>query len=144
MSQELSLVIFTDGGSRGNPGPAALGVFVQDQTGVMVHEISQSLGVATNNEAEYDAIIASLAWLKEFSQTNIVTQVAWKLDSKLVVEQLNRHWKIKEDRLRQKATTAWKILDELAFSYTISHVLRHLNTEADRLVNQALDAQMGS
>lgn len=141
MSESLSLTIFTDGGSRSNPGPAAIGVTIHDQNNVIVHEISEYLGIATNNEAEYDAILVSLTWLKEFVTTHKVNNVTWKLDSKLVVEQISRHWKIKEDRLRQKAVAAWKILDELSFPYQMQHVLRHLNKRADELVNQALDAQ---
>lgn len=142
MSQELHLTIFTDGGSRSNPGPAAIGVTVVDQNGEVVHELSQYLGIATNNEAEYDAFLASAQWLAEFCQTTSVSSVTWKLDSKLVVEQLSKNWKIKEDRLRQKAIAAWQVLDGLSFPYQIQHVLRHLNKRADELVNQALDAQV--
>lgn len=138
----VTLFIFTDGGSRGNPGPAGIGVFVTNQANEVVYELGSYLGVSTNNEAEYEAILASLTWLVAQKNTLQPERIVWQLDSKLVVEQLNRNWKIKEERLRQKAEKCWLLLDSLKTPYTISHVLREKNQEADRLVNQALDAQV--
>lgn len=135
------LFIFTDGGSRGNPGAAAIGVFVTDENGAVIFEHGQYLGISTNNEAEYEAFLASLTWLHSYLKTQAADQVVWQLDSKLVVEQLNKNWKIKEDRLRSKAQNCWQLLEALQVPYTITHVRRELNKEADRLVNQALDAQ---
>lgn len=133
--------IFTDGGSRGNPGPAAVGVFVSDEAGTVVYEQASYLGISTNNEAEYEAFLASLKWLQALTPDRRPNKVIWQLDSKLVVEQLNRNWKIKEDRLRQKAQNCWQLLEMLAIPYSIVHVVREKNKDADRLVNQALDAQ---
>lgn len=137
-----NLFIFTDGGSRGNPGPAALGVYVSDDQGQVIFEEGRYLGTFTNNEAEYDAFMASLVWLTTEGIKLKPEKIVWQLDSKLVVEQLNKNWKIKEDRLRLKAQAIWQLLATLTVPYTISHVLREKNKEADRLVNQALDAQL--
>lgn len=133
------LTIFTDGGSRGNPGPAALGVTVQNEGGQVVYEVGKTLGIATNNEAEYQAIQASLVWLLEYVAQNPVESVTWKLDSKLVVEQINRNWKIKEPRMMGFATNIWADLNKLPCAYKLLHIPREQNKRADALVNQALD-----
>lgn len=138
-----ALTIFTDGGSRSNPGPAAWGVVVLNETGQTLHEAGQAIGVATNNEAEYQGFLASLQWLQGFLTTaqasEVPTHITWKLDSKLVVEQLLKNWKIKEPRMAVFAQQAWKIIDTLPCSYSIVHVPRAENARADFLVNQALD-----
>ncbi len=133
----MKLKIFTDGGARGNPGPAAVGVVVfKDEK--IIHSDSLYLGVATNNEAEYQGFLHSVRWVVE--QKSELEQVSWYLDSKLVVEQLNKKWKIKEPRLQVYAQEIWKLLSTVSCSYSISHVGRAQNAEADALVNQALDA----
>ncbi len=137
------LLIFTDGGSRGNPGPAALGVTILNEKDETVHEIAKYIGTATNNEAEYNAVLASLTWLEEAGLASYSpTQITWKLDSKLVVEQLLKHWKIKEPRMAQLAQECWKILTKLDVPTSFVHVPREENRRADELVNQALDAQL--
>lgn len=134
------LKIFTDGGARGNPGPAGIGVYVIDEHQTLVFQQSLSIGRATNNEAEYRAFLASLEWLGGYLKTNAIEGVDWFLDSKLVVEQVNKNWKIKEARLEKFTKVAWKLLSSLKFKYKISHIRRENNQDADRLVNQALDA----
>lgn len=138
--------LFTDGGSRGNPGPAAIGVYAQLKTEageVPLPELTSNfyLGTSTNNEAEYEAFLKSAIAVAEYVKNHQVDFIRWRLDSKLVVEQLNKNWKIKEDRLRLKAQEIWQILNTLAVPYSIAHVPREQNKEADRLVNEALDAQ---
>lgn len=134
-----SLNIFTDGGSRGNPGPSAIGVWVEDQAGNPIHHLNQFLGVGTNNEAEYEGFLASITWLLTYPTLSSLSHVTWKLDSMLVVEQLNRHWKIKEPRIQVKATRCWELLKTLTVPYSITYVPRAQNHQADALVNQALD-----
>jgi len=136
----LTLTIHTDGGSRGNPGPAGIGVTITGDDGKLYYSEGKYLGVTTNNEAEYEAFLDSLAWLTEFVKDHKVAQLKWTLDSKLVVEQLNRRWKIKEPRMLVKAQQCWQLLAALGVPYSISHVLRSFNADADALVNQALDA----
>ena len=134
------LKIYTDGGARGNPGPAGIGVFIIDQRQQLVFSQSKTIGVATNNEAEYKAFLASLEWLKTYVKSTSITKIEWFLDSKLVVEQVNQNWKIKEKRLLKFAQQAWKILSSLDCEFKISHVRREQNKQADALVNKALDA----
>lgn len=133
-----SLVIFTDGGSRGNPGPAAIGV-VAFLDGKQVFENAEFIGQATNNEAEYLAFIQSVSQVLSHKFPSSPQKIEWKLDSLLVVQQLNKKWKIKEARLRDFAQKAWSLLNELPYKYSITHVPREENKEADLLVNQALD-----
>ncbi|NCN06316.1 MAG: ribonuclease HI family protein [Candidatus Pacebacteria bacterium] len=136
----MKLCVFSDGGSRGNPGPAAVGV-VCYQDKKIVFEFGKLLGETTNNVAEYTAVIEGLKRLQKLLESNSgVTQVLWQLDSKLVVEQLARRWKIKEPHLQQLATTCWQALDELKIPCTFVHIPREKNSYADGLVNTALDA----
>lgn len=139
MAESTLLFINTDGGSRGNPGPAAIGVAVTTPAGDVVHTISQYLGVGTNNEAEYQAILSSLEWLRDYTTTNTVAKVVWRLDSKLVVEQLSKRWKIKEARLLDYAQRCWVIMAALTPQLELTYVPREQNKAADALVNQALD-----
>jgi ribonuclease HI len=129
------VVVHTDGGSRGNPGPAAIGAVICDREGRVLAEIAEALGVATNNVAEYTAVLRALERAHELG----ARRVDLKADSKLLVEQLNGRWKIKNPTLRvlhEKVREAAKRFD--AVTYT--HVRRERNVEADALVNVALDA----
>ena len=135
------LKIYTDGGARGNPGPAAIGVVVYTE-GKIVFQLSQVIGKATNNQAEYQAFLASLNWLLKNEKLSSIKQVEWFLDSKLVVEQLQKNWKIKQPHLKLLAQKAWAGLDQLPCVYQISHLPREQNQEADALVNQALDLSL--
>ena len=140
MTINMNLQIFTDGGSRGNPGNAAIGGVVFDQNKTIIYEFSKYIGVATNNEAEYLAVKHALNWIREFKQQQKISQITFYLDSKLVVEQINQNWKIKEPRMKALASECWKIMESLQCSTDFVHVLREKNKEADLLVNQALDA----
>lgn len=135
----MQLRIHTDGGSRGNPGVAGGGVVVfhGDQE---VYSNSFAFGTKTNNEAEYLAVQKALDWLVEYSQENQVKSAQFFLDSKLVVEQLSRNWKIKEPRLRELANDCWKAVVSLPYSVDFNHVKREKNADADLLANQAMDA----
>jgi ribonuclease HI len=134
-----NLIVYTDGGARGNPGPAGIGVYITTPEGEKVFAEGKYIGVSTNNEAEYTAFQTSLDWLLQFSQEHPLSQVIWKLDSMLVVEQLNRKWKIKEPRMQVFATQIWQKLQSLPCPYKITHVRRAENAQADFLVNEALD-----
>lgn len=134
------LVIHTDGGSRGNPGPAAIGITASFDNKPPIYEFSSTIGSTTNNQAEYQAFLQSLNWWLQLSEKPNLEKIVWKLDSKLVVEQLNRRWKIKEPSLKPLATEIWSKLDQLNVAYKIIHVPREMNRRADALLNQALDA----
>jgi ribonuclease HI len=133
------MIIFTDGGSRGNPGRAGAGVFITDQAGQEIYRQYSFLGLKTNNEAEYLALNLALKYL----QTTLrkPTALVFKLDSKLVVEQMNKNWKIKESRLQKMAEENWKLLSLLPCSTCeIKYIPRSENSMADMLANKAMDS----
>ena len=134
------ITINTDGGSRGNPGHAAIGIIAHDDEKV-IYQVGEYLGVLTNNEAEYKAVVKSLEWILD-SNLSPSRPISFLLDSKLVVEQLNKRWKIKDDRMRVLANDCFKLLEKISNSVTFSHVPREKNSQADALVNQALDARL--
>lgn len=139
------LIIFTDGGSRGNPGPAAAGVVIKSENGPILASFARKLGETTNNVAEYQAVIAALNWLKENHQlltTNY--QLHFFLDSKLVVNQLNGFFKIKEAHLRELLLKIRQLEQEVGGNVTYSLIPREKNWEADTLVNRALDESVSS
>jgi len=132
----MRYIVYTDGAARGNPGPAAIGIVVQDESGHTVYESSRTLGVHTNNEAEYMAIIAALQYLREVR----AKEADFYLDSELVVRQLNGRYKVKEPRLQSLHGQATMLLNAVP-SHTIRHVPRKENARADALANEALDAE---
>lgn len=130
--------IFTDGGSRGNPGPAAIGVVIFDlEDNKKIHEISKCIGSATNNIAEYSAVEAAIDWVKEQSD-HATTE--FYLDSELVQRQLIGQYKVKDPSLRQIFLRVREKVISLGGQITFIHVRREQNAEADTLVNKALDA----
>lgn len=130
-----SLIVEADGGSRGNPGPAAYGTVVRDgASGEVLFEIGEYIGTATNNVAEYRGAIAGLA---RAHQIDASAHVEVRLDSKLVVEQMSGRWQIKHPDMRELAKEARAIFGAGQVSYT--WVPRAANAAADRMVNEALD-----
>lgn len=142
------IFINTDGGSRGNPGPAAIGVVFFDEDGKIIHKYKECIGVATNNEAEYGAIIKALeilsksSWLKD--NTGNGGEVVCRLDSQLVVEQLCGRYKVKKDHIKVLISKAFELIDKMSIEIKFIHVVREENKEADKLVNLALDEQKDS
>jgi len=133
------LTVFTDGGSRNNPGQAAFGGVgkVADET---VFEFSQAIGIATNNVAEYKALLHSFSLIDLYiTQHPEIIKIEWKLDSKLVIEQSNKNWKVKEPAIKELVNQVWAQLEKLPIPYSISYVPRAENKRADELVNEALD-----
>lgn len=137
----MNLKIFTDGGSRGNPGAAACAFVVYDSAGNLQEKCGKYLGLATNNEAEYQGVVEALRWVKgQIDQGRDITEVKFYLDSLLVVQQLNCQWKIKEARLQELFFTIKALEQEIRGKITYHHILRQKNKEADSVVNQTLDA----
>jgi len=135
------IIVHTDGGSRGNPGPSAIGVVINsDVTGKK--EYGEFLGVATNNEAEYKAVIFALKKIKQLvgSKKSGEAIVEFHIDSELVERQLNGEYKIKEENIQKLFLEVWNL--RLDFGKVIfKHVFREQNENADRIVNQILDKE---
>lgn len=132
------LITYTDGGSRNNPGPAACGMVIQDKDGEVLHAFSKYIGTATNNEAEYTALILALERAEELLKGK--GEVICRLDSELVVKQLNREYKVKDEKMKALYARVVKLtLDFDRVEFT--HIPREKNKLADKLVNQELDKQ---
>ncbi|MGW3999539.1 bifunctional RNase H/acid phosphatase [Amycolatopsis sp. NPDC004772] len=132
------VIVEADGGSRGNPGPAGYGAVVRDADGEVLAERKESLGVVTNNVAEYNGLIAGLAAAAELGASTVDV----RMDSKLVVEQMSGRWKIKHPDMQPLAERA----KELAAAFSrvkYEWIPRAQNSHADRLANEAMDAATG-
>ena len=128
-----------DGGSRGNPGPAAYGVVVRDPRGEIVARLKKYIGNNTNNVAEYFGLIAAL----DYAQNHGVRALRVESDSELMVKQMRGQYKVKSAELKPLFERAKK-MSQTFESFRISHVYREQNKEADALANQALDVTSGS
>ncbi len=131
----LKAVLFADGGSRGNPGPAASGAVLVAEDGTLLAEVGEFLGVATNNVAEWRALLSGLAKARELG----VEELAVRMDSELVVRQITGVYRVKHADLIPLATRAKALLRSFRTT-DIRHVPRGQNAEADAVVNQVLDA----
>ncbi|HEY4497889.1 MAG TPA: ribonuclease HI family protein [Candidatus Paceibacterota bacterium] len=139
-NKNQKIIIYADGGSRGNPGEAAIGFVIADEKGNAIKKHGERLGVKTNNEAEYAAVIAALKKAKAlFGKEKTKTlSVEVRMDSELVVRQLTGKYKIQEERLFPLFIAMWNLQQDFA-SISFTHIPREQNKEADRLVNEALD-----
>lgn len=146
------LVIYTDGGSRGNPGPAAIGVVIykkipgNNNQQELVKEYGEYLGEKkTNNEAEYQAVISALQKVKQLFGKNKTKEIEIEIrsDSELVVKQLNGEYKLRDEKSKIFFIEIWNL--KIDFKGVIFYnIVRENNTQADRLVNEALDHRGGS
>ncbi len=141
MGNYTHLTVYTDGASRGNPGLAASGIhIVNDTTSETVVDLGFALGIATNNVAEYQAVLHAVAWLvahKELLADAI--HISFRIDSSLVVSQLSGSWKIKDPKLQQLAGEVKAHLRQLPGTYAFDHIPREENKYADRVANDTLD-----
>lgn len=131
----MKVVVHVDGGARGNPGPAAVGVVIADPDGTVLEEHGETIGVATNNVAEYRALLCGLERARALGADEIEVYG----DSALVVNQVKGAWKVKQPHLRPLRDEAAAALSRFR-RRSIAHVPRGRNAHADALVNQALDA----
>lgn len=132
MNGSKKVIINADGVSRGNPGPAAIGATIKDERGKLLASISQRIGHTTNNQAEYRALIAALKGALKLG----VTEVGIYLDSELVVKQVTGRYRVKNAALKPLYSEVKKLLGQLR-GFTITHVPRQQNREADKLANAA-------
>lgn len=135
---EQEWLVMIDGAARGNPGPAGCGAVICDDKGAVVRELSRYLGHATNNVAEYEALVMGLEALIELKRNRIVVQS----DSQLLVRQLNGEYRVKDEKLSLLYQRATGLLRQFN-SYRIVHVRRELNKAADRLANRGIDQAAG-
>lgn len=131
----MKVVVNVDGGSRGNPGPAAIAAVATDPDGEELAERSETIGVATNNVAEYRALLLGVELAKDLE----ADEAEFVGDSKLIVEQVKGNWKVKQEHLRPLHTAARDALRDLP-KWSIRYVKRGENERADELLNDALDA----
>ncbi|HVZ75973.1 MAG TPA: ribonuclease HI family protein [Candidatus Paceibacterota bacterium] len=135
------IIIHTDGGSRGNPGPAGIGAVIESDSGEVLKEISDYIGETTNNVAEYEALIRALEECKKLFGTSMRDmEVEVQMDSELVVRQLSGIYKVKDPGMKERFARVAKIRLEDAPNMTFKHVYREQNAHADELVNKAIDA----
>ena len=135
---ERYLIAHSDGGARGNPGPAGYGVVIKDETGRKVAALSEYLGHQTNNFAEYQGLIAALEYALEHGPKALKVIS----DSELLVRQIKGIYKVKNATLQDLHARAKELIKQLEW-FSIGHALREHNQEADRLANQAMDKGMG-
>ena len=136
------IIIYTDGGSRGNPGPAAIGFIFCNEKGQIFKKYSDYLGEATNNEAEYQAVILALKKFKALFGKKLAqnTEIELRSDSELLIKQLNGEYKILEPKIQSLFIAVWNLkLDFKKVKFKL--ISREKNKEADQLVNEAIDNQ---
>lgn len=134
-----SLIIFSDGAARGNPGPSGAGAFITSEDGEIVAEVSEYLGEMTNNQAEYRALKYGLEKARELGAKSVVIRA----DSELMVKQLNGEYRVKNPGIKLIFREVSALLSHFE-SWEAAHVRRELNIEADRLANEAIDDHFGS
>jgi ribonuclease HI len=137
-SKQSTITAFCDGGARGNPGPSGFGVYIQDEDGAKVAELSEFLGIRTNNFAEYSALLAALEFALRYDHPRLKVVS----DSELMVKQIKGQYKVKSPDLRPLYDEAKRRIAGLE-SFQIQHVLRGKNRDADRLANEAMDRGQG-
>lgn len=137
---EQSVIVYTDGGARGNPGPSGIGIHITDGEGKTLKEFSKFIGHQTNNFAEYEAVRIALEGLKKMYGTKTKTlSVAVRLDSELIQKQLTGKYQIKEETLWPQYIAIHNLLVSSFPQITFTHIPRSQNSVADRLANEAMD-----
>jgi ribonuclease HI len=131
----MILNAFTDGASRGNPGDAGIGVFVNDEAGTTVLSLHGYIGVRTNNVAEYTALLTLLERIRQ----TVCTRLVIHSDSELMVRQLNGQYRVRDRGLKPLHQEARRLMAALPFACTVRHISREENREADRLANRGID-----
>jgi ribonuclease HI len=135
----MHLIIHTDGGARGNPGPAGIGVYITDEKRNVIEEHAKYLGVATNNHAEYAAAILAL----ERAVALKASSVELVADSELLIRQATGKYRVKNPEIGKQFMQLKRLESELGGHVRYRHVRREYNLEADRLSNEAMDQGMG-
>lgn len=136
----MTVVAFTDGASRGNPGESGIGIHMEDETGKVLVSFSDYIGRATNNIAEYKALIKCLELARETKCIRLIVHS----DSELMVRQVQGSYKVKDKGLKALFTEVQKIVSSAPYKFEIKHVDREENGTADELANRGIDLKMMS
>lgn len=139
---DMNLEIFCDGGARGNPGAAAIGVVIKNENGKVLHELGKKIGETTNNVAEYTALIEALSWVSKNMVDKDKLRLRVFLDSQLLVRQLLGIYKVKDPKLRILFVKVREREGEIGGNIFYEHIPREQNKEADKFVNDALDNKL--
>lgn len=141
---KTKLYLNTDGGSRGNPGPAGCGSVVSDEQGLVLKQVSKFLGTATNNEAEYQAVILGLETVKKLYGSDKLKniEVVVRMDSELVCKQLNGEYQLKEEKLFPYFIKIWNLKVKEIPNIKFTYIPREQNSIADGLANEAMDGSL--
>jgi len=133
----MTLLAYTDGASRGNPGDSGIGILVKDEHGNRLLSVSGFIGEATNNLAEYTALLALLKRVKKLGCSHLIVHS----DSELMVRQMTGEYRVRDQRIGKLWQKIQNVLDEGSFKFEIRHILREMNGEADRLANMGIDSR---
>lgn len=136
----MKLIIYADGASRGNPGPAAYGFTIQDEKGIPLYEEGKYIGISTNNFAEYSAVLASLKCVLKRFFKEFPIAIEFYVDSKLVASQLSGKYKVKSPHLKYLTAQIQNLIEGIGLSY-FHYIPRAQNKRADEMANKALDAK---
>jgi len=138
----MKSIIYCDGGSRGNPGPASIGLIFTDEKGKVIKEYAEKIGRATNNEAEYESVIFALQKAKLLfgGKKAKLMELEIRMDSEFVIKQLNGKYKILDRKIEQLFLKTWNLKIDFG-EVKFIHIPREKNWEADRLVNKALNSK---
>jgi ribonuclease HI len=137
------IVVYTDGGARGNPGNAGVGVFIADAKGKMIKEVAKAIGVSTNNFAEYEAVITALETLKKlYGKKTTEIEFEFRMDSQLVQRQLIGQYRVKDKGLQEQFARLSKLREKHFPNISFHHIMREENNLADGLANKAMDQEV--
>ncbi len=131
--------VFTDGGARGNPGPAAIGVYITDSNSKEIAGFGKKIGIVTNNVAEYEAVVEALSWIIKNKKNLNITKAFFFLDSLLVYSQITGLYKVKNSNLRSILFSVREKEEKIGLPIFYKHIPREQNKKADMYVNKALD-----
>ncbi len=138
----MEINVYTDGGSRGNPGISGYGVVVYDDQNNILYQEAKFLGIKTNNEAEYSAIIAALEWIKSHQKSYQISQLNFFADSQLMIRQLQGLYKVKAPTLLPLFSRVQQLLIQINLPTKYTDIRREFNKLADELANQAMDSRL--
>ncbi|MDD2483228.1 MAG: ribonuclease HI family protein [Candidatus Shapirobacteria bacterium] len=135
----MQINVYTDGGSRGNPGHSGYGLVIYDDNQKILFKESKYLGIKTNNEAEYAGLIGALNWINDHKDSFPISQINFHADSQLMIRQCQGLYKVKAEHLKPLFNTVKNFLTQINLSYSFKDIRRESNELADELANEAMD-----